>query len=163
MGGLGVQKPTSYAHKSGIVACLSIFVYGFGSSWGPLTFVVVTELPALRLRDKSQRVGALTNILFNFLVNFTIPYLLNAPYAALERKVGFIYGSSSFAAFWFVYFYVPECRGRSLEEIDIMFHEGVPLRKFKDHPRLRIEVRPGDEVDEAKLAVSSQAIHLEDK
>lgn len=100
MGCLGLQSPVTLGHKSGIVACLSVFVFGFGNSWGPLTFVVITELPALRLRDASQRIGALTNIVFQFAMNYSIPYLLNAPYADLGSKVGFIFGSFSFLAFW---------------------------------------------------------------
>lgn len=30
----------------------------------------------------------------------------------------------------FVYFCVPECRGKTLEEVDYLFNNGVPLRKF---------------------------------
>jgi len=82
----------------------------------------------------------LTNIFFNFLVNFTIPYLLNAPYAALDSKVGFISGGFSFLSIFLVYFFVPECRGRSLEEIDMVFHEGVSIRQFASYPRLKVEL-----------------------
>lgn len=140
MGGLGLQSPASYSHKSGEVAMLMVFGAGFSYGWGPLTYVVTTELPALRLRDRSQRVASIMNILTNFLVTFFVPYLLNAPYAALGSKVGFIFGAISALAFAFVFFCVPECKGRSLEEIDLMFLEGVPVRKFRNHPRLLIEV-----------------------
>lgn len=68
-----------------------------------------------------------------FVVSFTLPYLLNAPYAALHSKVGFIYGSMAFCALGFTFFFVPECKGKSLEEVDLMFKEHVPLRKFKTY------------------------------
>ncbi|KAK1479981.1 sugar transporter [Colletotrichum cuscutae] len=93
MAGLGVPRPVPNANKSGMVGMLLLFGAGFGLGWGPLTYVVVTEVPALRLRDRSQRVSSLVNIFMNFLVNFTLPYLLNAPYAALQSKVGFIFGT----------------------------------------------------------------------
>jgi len=140
MAGLGVQNPVSYGHKSGEVAMLMFFSVAFLWAWGPLTYVVTTELPALRLRDRSQRVASIVNIFMNFLVNFTIPYLMNAPYANLGGKVGFIFGSLAVLAFVFTYFCVPECKGRSLEEIDRMFHDGVPIRKFRTHQHIPIEV-----------------------
>jgi hypothetical protein len=145
MGGLGLQKPVSYGHKSGEVAMLLFFSVAFLWAWGPLTYVVTTELPALRLRDRSQRVASIVNIFMNFLINFIIPYLMNAPYANLGGRVGFIFGSMAVLAFVFTYFCVPECKGRSLEEIDRMFHDGVPVREFRNYRHIPIEV------DAAKL------------
>ncbi|KAF9880843.1 sugar transporter [Colletotrichum karsti] len=148
MAGLGVRTPVPDSYKSGMVGMLLLFGAGFGLGWGPLTYVVVTEIPALRLRDRSQRASSLVNIFMNFLVNFTLPYLLNAPYAALQSKVGFIFGSIAVCSALFVFFCVPECKGRSLEEIDRMFHEGVPVRHFGDHPRFQAGVGAGKETDE---------------
>ncbi len=61
---------------------------------------------------------------------FTLPYLLNAPYANLGSKVGFIFGSLAVAATLYAYFFIPECKGRTLDEIDKLFNDGVSLRKF---------------------------------
>ena len=71
-----------------------------------------------------------TNGIASFAVNFSIPYLLNAQYANLQSKVGFIFGSFAFLCFVFTYFCIPECTGKTLEQIDYLFHNGVPLRKF---------------------------------
>lgn len=71
--------------------------------------------------------------MFRFVVSFTLPYLLNAPYANLGSKVGFVYGSMALCTLVFTFFFVPECTGKSLEEVDLMFHERVPLRKFKSY------------------------------
>ncbi|KAL6399447.1 High-affinity glucose transporter ght2 [Ilyonectria robusta] len=43
-----------------------------------------------------------------------MPYLINARYANLGGKVGYIY----------------ELKGRSLEEVDQLFASGAPLRNF---------------------------------
>jgi SP family sugar:H+ symporter-like MFS transporter len=126
VGGLGLIDDPSANVKVAIVALVTVFGCGFIFAWAPLTYVVTTEVPPLRLRDISQRTGSAVNVLFQFLVNFTIPYLL----ARLGSKVGFIFGSFSFCAMVFTYFCVPECKGKSLEEIDLLFHEGVSLRKF---------------------------------
>lgn len=135
MGGLGMTESTSFRHKVGEVAMLSVFGSAFSFAWGPMTYIVTTELPALRLRDRSQQVASLTNIATNFVVTFSVPYMLDA----LESKVGFIFGSLSVLAGVFVYFCVPECKGRSLEEIDRMFLDDVRVRDFRNHPRMGIE------------------------
>lgn len=65
--------------------------------------------------------------------SFSTPYLLNAPYADLHSKVGFIFGSLAVLSLVFAYFFVPEMMGRSLEEINQMFQDGVPIRKFNSY------------------------------
>jgi hypothetical protein len=70
------------------------------------------------------------NVVVQFAVSFSIPYLLYAPYANLGPKVGFIFGSIALATIAYTFFCVPECRRMSLEEIDHLFLEGTPIRKF---------------------------------
>lgn len=59
-----------------------------------------------------------------------MPYLLYAPYANLGARVGFVFGSIAAVSIVFAFFMVPNCAGRSLEQIDILFQRGTPLRKF---------------------------------
>ena len=96
--------------------------------------VTGAEAPALRLRDKAAIVGWSTQNVMAFLVTFTVPYLLQAPYAALGSKVGFIYGGFCVIALVWAWFCFPELRGRSLEEIDEMFQLKLPTRQFKGKP-----------------------------
>lgn len=62
MGGLGTPAVITPAMKTTIVAMLSIFNVGFDIGWAPLTYVVTTEIPALRLRDASQRTASVMNV-----------------------------------------------------------------------------------------------------
>ncbi|EQB57148.1 sugar transporter [Colletotrichum gloeosporioides Cg-14] len=130
MGSLGTVSDPSFAVKTGIVAMLTVFAASYVLAWAPLNYVVSTEIPALRLRDASQRTASMVNVLANFLVNFSIPHLLYTPGAGLGSKVGFIFAGILVLAFVFTWFCIPECKGKSLEQIDRMFNEGVPLRKF---------------------------------
>lgn len=88
------------------------------------------------------------------MVAFTVPYLLYPPYANLESKLGFIFGSIAAAATLFTYFCVPECKQKSLEQIDIMFREKVPLRKFGSYEgrTLNEEVEKELKAHDAKVA-----------
>ncbi|KAM0277362.1 hypothetical protein ACHAQH_005879 [Verticillium albo-atrum] len=130
MGSLGIQVPVSTARMKGIMALISIFGVSFSIGWAPLTYVVATEVSALRLRDHTSRVGFTTNVVLNFLVNFSIPYLVWPENAGLGSKVGFIFGSIAFCSLIFTYFCVPECKGKTLEQVDYLFKTGVGLRQF---------------------------------
>ncbi|KAI9148981.1 Major facilitator-type transporter ecdD [Paramyrothecium foliicola] len=130
MGGLGVDVPVTVGRKNGIVSMISIFACGFSLGWAPMTYVVATEVSALRLRDLTARVGFTVNVIFNFAVNFMIPYLIYDKYAGLNSKVGFIFAAIMVISLGFIYFCVPECKGKTLEQVDFLFHEGVRLRDF---------------------------------
>ena len=70
------------------------------------------------------------NVVAAFLVSFTLPYLLNAPYAALGAGVGWIYGGFAVVATLYSFFFVPETKGRALEELDECFAARLSARKF---------------------------------
>ncbi|KAG4273203.1 hypothetical protein FPRO04_09809 [Fusarium proliferatum] len=130
MGGLGIVSPVDDSRKKGVISMMAVFASGFGMGWAPLVYVVTTELSALRLRDLTSRVGFTTNVIMNFTVNFSIPYLIYDKYAGLNSKVGFIFGGIMATALVFVYFCVPECKGKTLEQVDFLFNQGVPIRQF---------------------------------
>lgn len=65
------------------------------------------------------------------MVTFTVPYLIDASYANLQSKLGFIYGAIGVLGLIWAYFSFPELMGRSLEEIDEMFVAKLPARKFR--------------------------------
>ena len=99
----------------------------------------------MRVKEKTNDLAVSISVLTTFLVSFTVPYLLNAPYAALGAKVGFIYGSFAALAVVVAYFMIPEMKGRSLEEIDQLFASGVSMRKFKGVETVRVEELSRDE------------------
>lgn len=53
-------------------------------------------------------------------VSFTLPYMLFEP-ANLGGRVGCIYGSMAACACLFAIFCIPECKGRTLEEVNLLF------------------------------------------
>jgi len=68
-----------------------------------------------------------SNWLWNWGIGYATPYLVNtgAGNAGLEVKVFFIWGSTCFGCLLFTYFFIPETKGLSLEEIDEMYNAGV--------------------------------------
>jgi hypothetical protein len=64
MAGLGVDQPVSEQRTKGIIAMIIVFGVGFATGWGPLTYVVSTEVTSLRLRDLTTRLGFTVNVCF---------------------------------------------------------------------------------------------------
>ena len=48
-------------------------------------------------------------------------------------KYGYIWAGSNFCCVLFFYFFMPEMKGRSLEELDEIFEAGIPAREFKQY------------------------------
>lgn len=63
MGGLGIESPVADDRKKGVLAMMALFACGFSMGWAPLSYVVTTEISALRLRDLTSRVGFTTNVI----------------------------------------------------------------------------------------------------
>jgi SP family sugar:H+ symporter-like MFS transporter len=70
---------------------------------------------------------------FSFSTGFVTPYLLSSSTVQLEMQIGWVYAPVCFLALLFVFFFVPECKGKSLEEVDWLFQNKVPVRKFRTY------------------------------
>ncbi|KAI9727385.1 MAG: hypothetical protein M1834_008456 [Cirrosporium novae-zelandiae] len=134
MGALGCGHSTATAsnsEKSGIVAMSILFPFFYFLSFGSVGVLTAAEVPHVTLRDKSALIAWLASDICDFVVTYTLPYLLNAPYANLQSKVGFIYGSVGALGIVWGIFYLPELKNRSLEEVDELFEQHLPAWKFK--------------------------------
>ncbi|SPO00277.1 related to RGT2 - Sensor of high external glucose concentrations [Cephalotrichum gorgonifer] len=133
-----VSNP-SQAAKETMVASMILFNCMYCISWGPLSYVVLSESASARVKEKTSLVACCISILTTFVTSFTLPYLLNPPYAALGGKVGYIYGSICFASVVATILWIPELKGRSLEEVDRLFDMSLPAWGFNG-----IELDPED-------------------
>ena len=90
-----------------------------------VAYLLGAELPNSAVREKTAALGTSLNVVWAFVTNFVIPYML----AALTFKVGWIFGAISLCAVAYTFFYLPETKGRALEEIDAIFER--PYNPFK--------------------------------
>jgi sugar porter (SP) family MFS transporter len=104
-----------------IFACCYIFC--FASSWGPVPWVVTSEIYPLKVRAKSMSISTAWNWLLNFSIAYGTPYLVNPGKgsADLASKVFFVWGAFCVLSFIFVWFMVYETSKISLEQIDEMY------------------------------------------
>jgi MFS transporter, SP family, sugar:H+ symporter len=69
------------------------------------------------------------------------PYLVNTGpgNAGLGVKVFFIWGSTCACCFIFAYLCIPETKGLSLEQVDILYQNTTPVRSISYRKRLLAE------------------------
>ncbi len=103
-----------------IVAMLG-YVACFAFSWGPVTWVLLSEIFPNRIRGRAMAVAVASQWIANLLVSWTFPILNNNTFLSDTFNHGFsywIYGLMGVFAALFVYKFVPETKKRSLEEIE---------------------------------------------
>ncbi len=91
------------------------YVAFFAIGLGPVTWVVLSEIYPLKVRGKAMTVALFGNWLFNYLVSLTF---LNFIGKMGPEGTFLLYALISVLALWFTYRYIPETKGKSLEEIE---------------------------------------------
>ena len=128
LGGLGTTD-TSPAVSSATMAMVAVFGVGYQIGWGPLSHVVAAEVSTTRLRDVTYAVRAIFSILIQCAISLSVPRAVDGQ-PGPGSQVGFLFGIFSICAALFSWLCVPECRGKSLEEMDHLFLHGMPIREF---------------------------------
>ncbi|TFK29674.1 MFS monosaccharide transporter [Coprinopsis marcescibilis] len=121
-----------------LIAFVCIYIAHFAATWGPVAWVITGEIFPLQIRAKAMSLSVASNWLWNFGIGYATPYLVNTEpgSAGLEVKVFFIWGSTCACCLIFTYFCVPETKGLSLEQIDLMYQEVYPWKSLAYRRRL---------------------------
>ncbi|WWC65493.1 uncharacterized protein I303_108111 [Kwoniella dejecticola CBS 10117] len=120
--------------SSGVQWAQGILVIIIGLQWGltlgPMCWTIVGETASLRLR--AMTIGLSRDAYYVSSVAFGIlnAYMLNPTGWALIGKTAFFYLGTASMLFVAAYFYLPEMRGRSYRELDILFHRRISARQF---------------------------------
>ncbi|KAI9063951.1 AmMst-1 [Trametes sanguinea] len=117
------------AGQRALIGIVCIYVGTFAATWGPVAWVIVGEIFPLNVRAKGISLSAASNWLWNWALAFATPYLVNSGKgnAGLGVKVFFIWGSTCAGCILFTYFCIPETKGLSLEQIDLLYQNSTPL------------------------------------
>jgi MFS transporter, SP family, arabinose:H+ symporter len=107
----------SAIHINPMIVLISIlgFIAGFSISLGPVMWAMFSEIFPNRLRGLAISVVGAVNAVTSFLVATLFPMQLNKFGSSATY---FIYAGFMFLCLWFVWKYVVETKGKSLEEIE---------------------------------------------
>ncbi|KAE9365031.1 general substrate transporter [Stipitochalara longipes BDJ] len=125
-------QPNSIATGKVLVAFTAIFQFFYNGCVGAASYPVATELVSSRLR--AWTVGTATSLgyILAWLVGFCTPYFINPEQLNWGPKYGYIWAGSNALCVVFFFFFMPEMKGRSLEELDEIFEAKAPAWKFKN-------------------------------
>ena len=98
-----------------------LFIAFFSLGWGPLPWLLMSEVFPPRAKGLAGSICTLINWLFVFLVTKVFPSMIAA---FTEEGTFWFFAGWCLLSFIFVYFLVPETKGRSLEDIELYFSEG---------------------------------------
>ncbi|GAQ45140.1 hypothetical protein AtubIFM56815_000084 [Aspergillus tubingensis] len=163
---IGSYEGTFGEHKSAgwaTVAFVWIFIINFAYSWGPCAWIVVSEVFPLSMRAKGVSIGGSSNWLNNFGVG-----LATSPFIAASTYGTFIFfGCITVVGAVYVWFFVPETKGRTLEEMDELFgSEGMAaedeaLRQQIDR-EIGLTALLQGEMIESTEKIPEKAVHADD-
>tara|TARA_B110001452_G_scaffold179148_1_gene150349 strand:+ start:3466 stop:4884 length:1419 start_codon:yes stop_codon:yes gene_type:complete len=104
--------------------CMMLYVASFAMSWGPVTWVLLAEIFPNKIRGKALAVAVAAQWISNYLVSLTFPIMNDNSYLTGLFNHGFaywVYGVMSILALLFILKYVPETKGKTLEEMESLW------------------------------------------
>ncbi|NQY10006.1 MAG: D-xylose transporter XylE [Flavobacteriales bacterium] len=101
--------------------CMLFYVAAFAMSSGPVVWVLLSEMFPNKIRGAAMAVAVAAQWIANYLVSWSFPMMDKNSYLVEQFNHGFtywIYGIMALISAVFVWKFVPETKGKSLEEIE---------------------------------------------
>ncbi|PON51045.1 Sugar/inositol transporter [Parasponia andersonii] len=111
----GVSKGYAYL----VLVLIGVYVAGFGWSWGPLGWLVPSEIFPLEIRSVGQSITVVVNFLFTFIVAQTFLAML----CHFKAGIFFFFGGWVVVMTGFVHLFLPETKNVPIEKMDVVWRE----------------------------------------
>lgn len=96
---------------------IALFIIGFAVSWGPICWIMISEIFPLKVRGLGTSIGSAANWIGDFIVSQFFTILLVGFHNNIAGPFA-IFCAFAILSIFFVKYMVPETRGKSLEEIE---------------------------------------------
>ena len=108
------------------VIFIMIYSASFMFSWGPICWVLISEIFPNTIRSSAVAIAVAFQWIFNFIVSSSFVPLYNMRAGSMGESFGHVfvyamYGIFCVVAAWFVYRLVPETKGKTLEEMTALW------------------------------------------
>ncbi|KIX05949.1 uncharacterized protein Z518_03923 [Rhinocladiella mackenziei CBS 650.93] len=117
-------------------ASLFVFMLAFGCSWGPIPWAMPAEIFPSSLRAKGCAFSTMSNWGNNFIIGLITPPMI--------QNIGFgtyiFFASFCALSLVWVYFFVPETNGRTLEQMDSVFKDTSSVEELERRRQIEADI-----------------------
>jgi sugar porter (SP) family MFS transporter len=123
---LGDHGSISKGYAYFVLIMICIYVSGFSWSWGPLGWLVPSEIFPLEIRSAGQSIVVAVSFLFTFIVAQSFLTML----CHFKSGIFFFFGGWVVVMTAFVYYLLPETKNTPLEKMDKVWREHWFWKRF---------------------------------
>jgi sugar porter (SP) family MFS transporter len=141
-----------------MIAFICLNISSFAITWGPCAWIVIGEIFPLPIRSRGVGLSTASNWFWNCIIGVITPYLVSdQPHSAnMGSHVFFMWGGLCCVSFLFAFFFVPETKGLTLEQVDKMLEESTPRNssKWKPHSTFAADMHLAEKHLEVPVATT---------
>ncbi|KAH6677927.1 general alpha-glucoside permease [Plectosphaerella plurivora] len=130
IGGLGFADPALSGPSWAIGSLLIFYTFIYNSSVGPLCYTIVAEIPSTRLKAKTIVLARNFGNIAGIINNFLMPQMIGVNAWNWGAKTGLFWAGMCAIILSWAFFRLPETKGRTYGELDILFEHDVSARNF---------------------------------
>ncbi len=130
----------------------------YDASVGPVSYSLVTELSSTRLKNKSVVIARNVYNIAGIIVTVLSPRMLNPTAWNWGAKAGFFWAGLSLLCLTWAYFRLPEPKGRTYGELDILFERKIPARKFKSTSIATLRAESSGSISDKNLGTNEERV-----
>jgi len=118
----GMKEATSKSAGDVMIAFTCIYIFIYSVTWAPLAFVVCSESFPLNVKSLCISINIGTHFMWASIISFFTPFITGA----IHFYYGFVFFGCLLFSVFFVFFFIPETKDLTLEEVNDLWMDGVP-------------------------------------
>lgn len=130
IGGAAFAGRSNVAAQWAIGSMLLVYTFSYNCTVGPVCYSLVSEISSTRLRTKSVVFARNMYNVASIATNIITPRMLNPTAWNWGAKSGLFFAGTCGLCILWTYFRLPEPKGRTFGELDVLFERRVSARKF---------------------------------
>lgn len=131
VGGIVGAQPETSGTSWALGGLVIFMTFCYDCTIGPLCYSLVSELASTRLRVKAVTLARVAYNVVGVVSNILMPKMINPTAWNLKGKTCFVWAGTALVSALWCYFRLPEPKGLTYLEIDLLFERRVSARKFR--------------------------------